>query len=416
MMSRTDLGRPDWLVSDATRQVLAALEAARPGGSRFVGGCVRNTLMGRPVDDIDIATQLLPRQVIEALDVAGIRSVPTGIDHGTVTAICQGEPYEITTLRRDVETDGRRAVVAFSEDWAEDAARRDFRMNALYADGEGNVFDPVGGGIEDAAEGRVIFIGDADERLKEDYLRILRFFRFNAWYGAGIDPAGREACARQKGGLKQIAAERIWKELEKLLRAPDPAAVVEAMHHTGIFEIVLEGVSLSDPPSENLRWLSRLIEIEQAVGLQAPSSLVRLAAMLAPHPYLVAKLAAHLRMSNHESKRLKKMMEAASGTAYVGDEQLWRLACYLNGTDIASDAAMLMAARTGEYDNLGRFLEYAAQYQRDVFPLDGNDVRAAGHEGPAVGQKLAELEELWRGSDFSLTKVQLLEMLNSPPR
>ena len=415
-MTIASLGRPDGLVCEATRQVMAALEAARPGGSRFVGGCVRNTLMGRPVDDIDIATQLLPRQVIGALDGAGIRSVPTGIEHGTVTAICRGEPYEITTLRRDVETDGRRAVVAFSEDWAEDAARRDFRMNALYADGEGNLFDPVGGGIEDAAQGRVIFIGDADERLKEDYLRILRFFRFNAWYGAGIDEEGLAACTRQKGGLKQIAAERIWKELEKLLRAPDPAAVVEAMHHTGIFAIVLEGVSLSDPPPENLRWLSRLIEIEQAIGLQAPSSLVRLAAMLAPHPDLVPKLAAQLRMSNAESKRLRKMMEAANGAAFVGDEQLWRLACYLNGTDVAVDAALLMAARTGEDKGLSQFLEYAAQYQRDVFPLDGNDVRAAGYEGPAVGQKLAELEEHWKSSDFSLTKVQLLGMLSSPPR
>ena len=412
-MTTASLGQPDWLVSDATRRVMAALEAARPGGARFVGGCVRNTLMGRPVDDIDIATQLLPQQVIEALDAAGIRSVPTGIEHGTITAICQGAPYEITTLRRDVETDGRRAVVAFSEDWAEDAGRRDFRMNALYADGEGNVFDPVGGGIEDAAAGRVIFIGDADERLREDYLRILRFFRFNAWYGAGIDEAGLAACERQKGGLKNIAAERIWKELDKLLRAPDPVAAMEAMSGAGIFEVILEGIRLSNQATDSMR---RLVAVEQSSGLDEPAALVRLAAMLEPVSFETGKIAVRLRLSNYEAKRLKRMMEVAAGPAYVSDEKLWRVACYLHGTDIAVDAALLMATRTGEDKGLSQFLEYAAQYQRDVFPLDGNDVRAAGHEGPAVGQKLAELEELWRGSDFSLTKEQLLEMLNSPPR
>ncbi|MEM6412721.1 MAG: CCA tRNA nucleotidyltransferase, partial [Pseudomonadota bacterium] len=171
------LTEADWLKAKETQNVMAALDVARPGGSRFVGGCVRNALMGRPVDDIDIATQLLPDEVISALEAAGIRAIPTGIDHGTVTAVESHRPFEITTLRRDVETDGRRAVVMFTEEWREDAQRRDFRLNALYADLNGTIYDPTGAGADDAAAGKVVFIGDADTRLREDYLRILRFFR-----------------------------------------------------------------------------------------------------------------------------------------------------------------------------------------------------------------------------------------------
>ena len=166
-----------WLKTPQVQAVFAALEAAKPSGSRFVGGCVRNTLMGRAVDDIDIATQLTPEKTLKALEAAGIRAIPTGIEHGTVTAIIDKTPFEITSLRRDVETDGRRAVVAFTEDWEEDARRRDFRLNAIYADLDGTLYDPTGGGLDDAAAGRVIFIGDPDQRLREDYLRILRFFR-----------------------------------------------------------------------------------------------------------------------------------------------------------------------------------------------------------------------------------------------
>ncbi len=170
-----------WLKAPATRALIDALEAARPGGNRFVGGCVRNALMGLPADDVDIATQLTPDETMAAARAAGLEPIPTGIEHGTVTIISAHTPFEVTTLRRDVETDGRRAVVAFTEDWAEDAMRRDFRLNALYAAPDGAVFDPTGGGVDDAKAGRVIFIGDADERIREDYLRILRFFRFNAW-------------------------------------------------------------------------------------------------------------------------------------------------------------------------------------------------------------------------------------------
>lgn len=239
-MSVSVKGQP-WLESQATRAVMRALEAAGGAGcARFVGGCVRNSLLGQPVDDIDIATRLRPEQTMAALKAAGLKAVPTGVEHGTVTGVSERRPYEITTLRRDVETDGRRAVVAFTEDWAEDAARRDFRLNALYADAAGTVFDPTGGGLEDAAAGRIVFVRWAETRIREDYLRILRFFRFYAWYGRGEpDAVGLAACAKLKGGMAQLSAERVSKEMLKLLTAPDPRAAVRAMAETGVLAQVL---------------------------------------------------------------------------------------------------------------------------------------------------------------------------------
>jgi poly(A) polymerase len=195
------LGALGWMTWPQTRAVIEALEAAGgPGCARFVGGCVRNAILKRPIDDIDIATTLTPDQVTEALTKAGLKAVPTGVDHGTVTAVSRGRPYEITTLRRDVETDGRRAVVVFTTDWAEDAQRRDFRLNALYADPSGKLYDPTAGGLADARAGRIIFVGDAETRIREDGLRILRFFRFFAWYGRGEpDAVGLAACASLRG-------------------------------------------------------------------------------------------------------------------------------------------------------------------------------------------------------------------------
>jgi poly(A) polymerase len=192
------IGAAPWMALPETKAVIAALEArGGPGCARFVGGCVRNTLMGKPIDDIDIATTLTPDEVIEALGAAGLRSIPTGVDHGTVTALSGGRPYEITTLRRDVSTDGRRAVVAFTQDWGEDAQRRDFRFNALYADPRGRLYDPTGEGVNDAREGRVVFVGDPRTRIREDYLRILRFFRFHAWYGRARPTTRRWPPARR---------------------------------------------------------------------------------------------------------------------------------------------------------------------------------------------------------------------------
>ena len=184
MTVRLDPADHPWMQTGPLRAVTAALEAARPGGSRFVGGCVRNAILGDPVDDVDIATQLEPDAVTKALESAGLKAVPTGLEHGTITAVSGGAAFEITTLRKDVSTDGRRAVIAFSEDWDEDSRRRDFRINAIYADFDGQVYDPQNG-LKDAENREIVFIGDADDRIREDYLRILRFFRFFAWYGSG---------------------------------------------------------------------------------------------------------------------------------------------------------------------------------------------------------------------------------------
>ena len=209
-MSET-IGQRPWMTAPETSAVMDALEAA--GGAdcaRYVGGCVRNTLLGKPVSDIDIATRLTPEAVIAALKAAKLKAVPTGVEHGTVTAISGGKPFEITTLRRDVETDGRRAVVAFTDDWGEDARRRDFTLNALYAQRDGTLFDPTGHGVADCRAGRIVFVGEAEERVAEDYLRILRFFRFFAWYGAGpADAAALAACETLKGDLKTLSAERV---------------------------------------------------------------------------------------------------------------------------------------------------------------------------------------------------------------
>lgn len=232
----------DWLDAPATRAVMAALTA---GGHQalFVGGCVRNALLGRPVADVDIATDALPETVISLAAAAGLNPVPTGIGHGTVTVVAEGRPFEVTTFRRDVETFGRHARVAFTAALAEDAARRDFTMNALYARPDGEVVDPLGS-LADLRAGRVRFVGNPAERIAEDYLRILRFFRIHAWYGdpaGGLDPDGLAACAAAQDGLARLSRERIGAELAKLLSAADPAPAVAAMAATGILGRLLPG-------------------------------------------------------------------------------------------------------------------------------------------------------------------------------
>lgn len=230
-----------WMTDSATQAVMAALEARGfEGCARFVGGCVRNALLKQPIDDVDIATTLTPDQVTEALEAAGLSAHPTGVEHGTITGVAQGKPFEITTLRRDVSTDGRRAVVAFTQSWEEDAQRRDFRLNALYADKDGTLYDPTGQGVADALAGRIVFVGDPMTRIREDYLRILRFFRFQAWYGKGEpDSAALEACKALKGMLSGRAAERTSKEILKLLEAEDPRAALRLMAATSVLSAVL---------------------------------------------------------------------------------------------------------------------------------------------------------------------------------
>lgn len=333
-MSVSVTGQP-WLESQATQAVMRALEAAGGEGcARFVGGCVRNSLLGQPVDDIDIATRLRPEQTMAALKAAGLKAVPTGVEHGTVTGVSERRPYEITTLRRDVETDGRRAVVAFTEDWAEDAARRDFRLNALYADAAGTVFDPTGGGLEDAAAGRIVFVGEAETRIREDYLRILRFFRFYAWYGRGEpDAVGLAACAALKGGMAQLSAERVSKEVLKLLAAPDPRAAVRAMAETGVLAQVL-------PQAQPLALLEAMCDLTD-------DPVMRLSALLPADAAVVTEIAGGLRLSNAVRDRLAAMVADGPAVSPTISDAEARAAIYRLGRRAFEDRLMRAEAAGG---------------------------------------------------------------------
>ncbi|MEO1027569.1 MAG: CCA tRNA nucleotidyltransferase [Pseudomonadota bacterium] len=387
----------DWLDSSPTRKVVAALEAKRPGCARFVGGCVRNTLMERIVDDLDIATQLTPDEVLEGLNAAGIRAEPTGIEHGTITAICDHVPYEITSLRRDVETDGRRAVVAFTTDWSEDAQRRDFRLNAIYASPDGTLHDPTRGGLDDAATGRVIFIGDADQRLIEDYLRMLRFFRFNAWYGAGIDPEGLAACKRQVGGLRKIAVERIWREMYKLLKAPKLDETIWAMDEAGVLDAIFPHRRTGDAAEH----ISRLQILESKVDL-LPDPDRRLMALLPRDYSVVAAIARHLRLPNKDRDRLIAWANDEISVASVGDPKSERVSLYRYGAEALIDWAMYE-------DRAEDVRRLKAAGAPPVFPVLGRDLLEVGFEaGARVGETLRALEALWIDGDFKADRQALL--------
>ena len=387
---------PAWLREPALVAVLDALEAAGGEGvARCVGGCVRDSLVGRPVADIDIATLLTPDQVQRALKAKGLKSAPTGIEHGTVTAIANGRPFEVTTLRRDVETDGRRAVVAFTTDWAEDAERRDFRLNALYLDRGGEIFDPTGGGVEDALAGRIVFVGEAGARIREDYLRILRFFRFRAWYGQGApDAEALRACAELKEGLAALSGERVSKELLKLVAAPDPAPAVRLMAESGALGVVL-------PEAGDLMRFERL------VGLSA-DPLLRLAALLPDDPERVRATARRLRLSNAAAARL---VAAAEGPVPLDlDPPSARRRLYAIGALPFADRALLTAAAAG--GDPQPLLAVAQAWERPRLPVDGGDAKALGlAEGQAVGEALRAVEAWWIEQDFAPDRAQALERL-----
>ena len=376
----------DWLTASATRAVMQALAAAGgPDCARFVGGCVRNALIGAPIDDIDIATLLTPDAVVAALKAAGLRSVPTGIEHGTVTGLSEHQPFEITTLRRDVSTDGRRATVAFTTDWAEDAGRRDFRLNALYADAGGVILDPTGLGYDDALAGRIVFVGEPEGRIREDYLRILRFYRFYAWYGRGEpDAAAVAACAALAEGVEQLSAERVSKELLKLLAAPDPRHAVRLMDQAGVLGRVL--------PSTDLGLL------EAMTGVSS-DPVLRLSALLPGDPARVAEVAGRLRLSNAQRERL---VEAASGeTQPELTVAQARAIIYRDGRQAFEDRVMRAWAAGGDAEASRRLLALAQAWSRPSLPVGGRDLARLGLKpGPETGRVLKAFEAGWIADDF----------------
>ncbi|HEY0282956.1 MAG TPA: CCA tRNA nucleotidyltransferase [Rhizomicrobium sp.] len=401
----TRLDPQPWMTARPTRKLMAAL-----GEARFVGGAVRNTLLGEPVGDIDIATPLTPDEVGKRLTAAGIPFVPTGIEHGTITAIVQGKPYEVTTLRRDVTTDGRHAVVVFTDDWSLDAQRRDFTMNALYAGADGEVYDFVGG-IDDLKAGRVRFVGDAAQRIREDYLRILRLFRFHAWYGKGeIDADALRAAAAEKDGIARLSGERIAKEMLRLLEAEAPAPVLRAMAAAGILAQVLPGEA-------NVARLENLAKIDAANGL-APDAMLRLAALLPHDTKIAAAVADRWKLSNEARERLADIAGAreeivpglsvreARKLLYRLDKRPFKDRVFLRWAEDAGAAAQWRA-----------LLALADEWKRPRFPLTGREVMLAGvPEGPKVGKILGEVEEWWIESDFAADEVSLAERLKAALR
>jgi poly(A) polymerase len=409
---RTIADKAPWLKDHSLQKLLAVL-STKGEEARVVGGAIRNTLLGQPVSDLDIATTCLPEQTLRRAKEAGFKVVPTGIDHGTITVIAEGRPYEVTTLRADVETDGRHAEVAFGRDWKVDAERRDFTINALYVEADGTIVDLVGG-LADIESHTLRFIGDAEQRIGEDYLRILRFFRFFAWYGKGRpESEGLKACARLKSGLGRLSAERIWSELKKLLAAPDPSRALLWMRQAGVLTAVL-------PESE--KWgidsIHGLVKTEQGLGWDI-DPLLRLESIVPPNAERMTELALRLKLSNSELARLESWANtmppqpeiSESGFAkklYRGDKQgmrdRLRLALASARADALNDNAAIMRA-----GHLSKLLDFLDRYEKPKFPLSGGDLVAAGlHKGPEVGKVQRALEDEWIESGFTLNRDALL--------
>jgi len=371
------------------RDDLAALVAALgEGNARYVGGAVRDTLLGVPVKDIDVATPLLPAVVIERLTAAGIRSVPTGIEHGTVTAALASEPVEITTLRRDVSTDGRRATVAFAQDWREDAARRDFTINALYADPVTHEIADWFGGLDDLAARRVRFIGDARARIREDHLRILRYFRFQARFGSvPADAEAEGACAELASTLKGLSRERIGMETMNLLGLSDPSATVVRMGELGVLAQFL--------PEARPEALTDLVAQERAQNV-APDPLRRMAALLPAEPVLAEHVAARFRLSGAQKKRL------ATAAARGGEPADPRALAYRLGRNEALDRLLLTEASAAPLE----------EWTIPRFPLKGGEIVARGVKaGPEVARTLRALEDRWISEGFP-DRTRVLAMLD----
>jgi poly(A) polymerase len=400
-MTERVLGDAPWLESGATARVLGLLNGEGEE-ARVIGGAVRNALLKIPIGDIDIATTAVPEEVIRRAKAAGIKSVPTGIDHGTVTLVVEAEPFEVTTLREDTETFGRKAKVAFGRDWASDAQRRDFTINALSVDAGGVVHDYVGG-LADIAARRVRFIGDPNRRIAEDYLRILRFFRIHAAFGAGeADRAGYLACISARDGLATLSAERLRMEMLKLLVADGAVAAVAAMADGGLLLPILGGVAYTGP-------FAAMIAAERLLGLPA-DAIRRLGALAVAVTEDARRLGARLRLTNAETKALDSMghrwWRLAGMDVAIARRRLYRL-----GEERYRDRLLLAWARAGGDADPAPWLALATlprRWSAPKFPLKAADFIARGiAEGPTLGHVLALAEDAWLAADFPLDQTAL---------
>ena len=375
-MTSSILPSTNWTQRADLAQLVSALGAEN---LRWVGGAVRDTLLGLTVKDIDAATLLHPEEVMARLKDAGIKSVPTGIDHGTITAVLDGGPVEVTTLRKDVATDGRRATVAYADNWHDDAARRDFTINALYAHPDTlEIFDFFGG-LPDLEARRVRFIGDPHERIREDHLRILRYYRFQARFGSTLDSEGEDACAELAPTLKGLSRERVAMEVLGLLGLSDPLVTVQRMHERGVLPVILPEVS-----ADGLERLGTLIVTERQQGA-APDAIRRLAAMLPAEARTAEQVAARLRLSNAHKKRLARL---AARARRPGDP---RVLAYREGIGVARDLLLLSDHASSSLDG----------WSIPRFPLRGGEIVARGVEaGPEVARVLQAVESRWLEEGF----------------
>ncbi len=372
----------EWVTAETSQRVCRMLTEAG-FQAWFVGGCVRNALIGAPVSDLDLSTDALPDQTLSLAKSAGLKAIPTGIDHGTITVVANGVPFEVTTFRKDIATDGRRAVVAFAQSMEDDARRRDFTMNALYADRHGVVADPLNG-LPDLQARRVRFIEDPDLRIKEDYLRILRFFRFHAWYGdadAGIDAEGLAACAANVDGIETLSRERLGQEMRKLLSAPDPAPAIAAFASTGGLMRVLPGADHGA--------LAPLVHVEELAGLDTDP--IRRLAVLGGED-----VADRLRLPKAEAKQLAILRDGGNPVEVA----------YRHGAQAGWDLLAIQAASLSQPidPGLGQQVDHAA---KQTFPLKAADLMDR-YDGPALGKALKAAEARWIASGFTLTKDDLL--------
>jgi poly(A) polymerase len=398
---KIDPSQHSWMTAPETVAVMNAL-----GEARFVGGAVRNALLGAAVADIDIAVPMPPAEAAARLAAKGIKVVETGVEHGTVTAIAGRHAFEVTSLRCDVETDGRHAKVVFTDDWAEDAARRDFTINALYASASGEIFD-YATGVEDLIAGRVRFMGDARARIAEDFLRVLRLFRFHAWYGKGeIDAEGLRAAAEAKDKLKTLSAERIAKELLRLLEASHPAPVLRVMAATGILSELLPGAL-------QLPRLERLTQLDWE-NLFVRDAVLRLAALLPDGEQTAQAVADALKLSNLHRTRLGQALGGEQIAAQLSARDARRL-LYRLGAARFRDKVMLQWAGAPQSAGAWRMLlQMAENWQQPRFVLTGRDVMRAGvPEGPQVGRILALVEDWWADGDFAASEGALRDRLKA---